>query len=105
MKRLYFGVLVAVFTVGSASVIAKPARQDRRLQALIEWDTRLCTQAYEDKYLTYDAMIQRLVDYREGKIENDPMAGHSGLDDWYLAEIKQAEKECRRKVRWHYLGK
>lgn len=39
-----------------------------------------------EKELSYEKMIQKLIDYREGRLKNDPLKGYNTLADWYLGE-------------------
>lgn len=39
-----------------------------------------------EKELSYEKMIQKLIDYREGRLKSDPLKGYNTLADWYLGE-------------------
>lgn len=46
-----------------------------------------------EKELSYEKMIQKLIDYREGRLKDDPMKGYNNLGDWYLGERQKVKSK------------
>lgn len=46
-----------------------------------------------EKELSYEKMIQKLIDYREGRVKNDPLKGYNTLADWYLGERAKVKSQ------------
>jgi tape measure protein len=46
-----------------------------------------------EKELSYEKMIQKLIDYREGRLKNDPLKGYNTLADWYLGERAKVKSQ------------
>lgn len=46
-----------------------------------------------EKELSYEKMIQKLIDYREGRLKDDPMKGYNNLGDWYLGERQKIKSK------------
>lgn len=46
-----------------------------------------------EKELSYEKMIQKLIDYREGRLKDDPMKGYTNLGDWYLGERQKVKSK------------
>jgi tape measure domain-containing protein len=46
-----------------------------------------------EKELSYEKMIQKLIDYREGRLKDDPMKGYNTLSDWYLGERQKVKSK------------
>lgn len=46
-----------------------------------------------EKELFYEKMIQKLIDYREGRLKDDPMKGYNNLGDWYLGERQKVKSK------------
>lgn len=46
-----------------------------------------------EKELSYEKMIQKLIDYREGRLKDDPMKGYNNLGNWYLGERQKVKSK------------
>lgn len=46
-----------------------------------------------EKELSYEKMIKKLIDYREGRLKDDPMKGYNNLGDWYLGERQKVKSK------------
>lgn len=46
-----------------------------------------------EKELSYEKIIQKLIDYREGRLKDDPMKGYNNLGDWYLGERQKVKSK------------
>lgn len=79
---------------------AKAAQDaDAKIQAAREKAEKARQRAEEaalkrlEKELSYEKMLQKLVDYRKGKLKDNPMAGHKSLGDWYLSEYEKVSRK------------
>lgn len=104
MKRLNLGLLAVVLMTGSISMAAKPVRTNRNIQRMINLDTRLCTQEYVEKHLSYDAILAKRIRIRKGEEPEDIKSGQS-FRDYYMEQYAAAEERCRTMAREYYLGK
>lgn len=86
-----------------ANAAAKKAEQAKALDEKINKAREKAEQARQraeeaalkrlEKELSYEKMIQKLIDYREGRLKNDPLKGYNTLADWYLGERAKVKSQ------------
>lgn len=87
----------------AASDAAKKAEEAKNLDEKVNKAREKAEQARQraeeaalrrlEKELSYEKMIQKLIDYREGRLKDDPMKGYNNLGDWYLGERQKVKSK------------